>query len=382
MEAVPTESEKQENEIPSPARAVPRQTEPIHVPETIANWSKRLDSPFLDACCLKKTNYTPIWLMRQAGRYMPSYRKIREKVGFLELCKNPQLAADVTIMAQHELAVDAAIIFADILLILEPLGAELEFSKSDGPIIHNPITSLDDVNKMKPYEVGDGLDFVLEAIRLARLDLPADIPLIGFSGAPFTLASYLIEGGSSRNFEKTKTFMYCQPQAWHRLMSLLSDLVGQYLLAQTQAGSQVVQIFDSWVGCLGQSDYEQYVQPHMVRTITSVSAKVPVIHFGTATAHLLTNLAAANSAVIGLDWRVKLDKAWQEIGHSYAVQGNLDPVVLFAEPEVIRQEVKRILKEADGRPGHIFNLGHGILPNTPLSNVKYLVQTVHELSQC
>jgi uroporphyrinogen decarboxylase len=344
-------------------------------------WSEANASPFMRACRLEKSAPTPIWLMRQAGRYLPSYREIRAKVGFLELCKNPQLAAEVTVNAVEELGVDAAIIFADILLLLEPLGADLEFSKGEGPIIHNPVRTAADVAKISRSPLTNELDYVMQSVALARRSLPQAIPLIGFAGAPFTLASYLIEGGSSRTFEKTKTFMYQHPQAWHELMEILVQAVSDYLIRQADAGAQAVQIFDSWVGCLGVNDYEEYVHPHMIRTISGVKSRVPVIHFGTSTGHLLKTMSASGADVIGLDWRVKLSLAWDEIGNSFAVQGNFDPVALFGSQAEIKKRAHGILREADGRPGHIFNLGHGVLPETPVKNVKYLVQIVHELSQ-
>ena len=337
----------------------------------------------MQACRLEKSPFTPIWLMRQAGRYLPSYRKVRDQVGFLQLCKSPQLAAEVTVNAVEELGVDAAIIFADILLLLEPLGAELEFAQGEGPIIHNPVATAADVERMakRATALAGQLDYVMQAITLARRNLPAHIPLIGFAGAPFTLASYLIEGGSSRNFQKTKTFMYQNPRSWQQLMQVLSQAVADYLHAQADAGAQAVQLFDSWVGCLAVADYEQYVQEHMIATISSVASRLPVIHFGTTTAHLLPQMALAGSQVIGLDWRVKLDSAWQQLGSQFAVQGNLDPVLLFADKREIKRRVEDILAQAGGRPGHIFNLGHGVLPGTPVEHVKYLIKIVHELSQ-
>jgi uroporphyrinogen decarboxylase len=354
-------------------------------------WAAAHESAFMKACRREKTEYTPIWLMRQAGRYQASYRAIREKVGFLELCKNPQLAAQVTVQAVEDLQCDAAIIFADILLLLEPLGAGLEFAKGDGPVIHNPVKEADDVKKLRPYSTASEIGYVMDAVKLTRSQLPEHIPLIGFSGAPFTLASYLLEGGASKNFEKTKVFMYKNQEAFSSLMTLLSDLIIEYLLAQAASGAQAVQLFDSWVGCLSQGDYELFVQPHMVRIVSAVQngykasnpdgEHLPVIHFGTSTAHLLPNLAAAKSDVIGLDWRLPLNKGWDIVGADFAVQGNLDPVVLFAPQTEIKKRVQLILDQAKGRNGHIFNLGHGILPGTPVENVKYLIEIVHEYSR-
>jgi uroporphyrinogen decarboxylase len=338
-------------------------------------------SHFVRACLRQQTSLTPIWLMRQAGRYMPKYQAIRSKVGFLDLCKSPELATEVTLMAVSDLGVDAAIIFADILLILEPLGIGLEFSKGDGPVIKRPIRLPKDVELLAGFEVVDDLKFVLEALSLTRSSLPKHIPLIGFAGAPFTLASYLIEGGSSKTFDRTKAFMYLYPADWHKLMSLLTDLTIAYLKAQIEAGASVLQIFDSWVGCLSQHDYATYVLPYMSKIIGKISVLAPVINFGTASNHLLKLMASAGGQVIGLDWRLDLAQGWETVGKDqFAIQGNLDPAVLFADQAEIKSRVEQILLQANKRPGHIFNLGHGILQHTPLENVKYLVQIVHELS--
>jgi uroporphyrinogen decarboxylase len=318
--------------------------------------------------------------MRQAGRYMPEYRKIRSKVGFLELCKTPALAAEVTVTAAQRLGVDAAIIFADILLILEPIGIALEFSKGEGPVIHNPVRSVRDVERLREFEETQQLDFVYEAIRQTRAELRSDVPLIGFSGAPFTLASYIVEGGASKNYIHTKSLMYKDAGAWHAMMSLISRALIRYLNAQIDAGAQVVQLFDSWVGCLSPPDYIQYVLPYTRSVIAGIKPGVPVIHFGTGTASLLDSMRGAGGDVIGLDWRVRLDTAWNRVGHDVAIMGNLDPVVLFADRKYVREQARLILEQAAGRPGHIFNLGHGILPETPVENVIALVNDVHELS--
>lgn len=315
--------------------------------------------------------------MRQAGRYMREYREIRERFGFLELCKNPNLAAEVTVTATKRLGVDAAIIFADILLILEPLGAQLEFAKGDGPVIHNPVRSAADVDRLREIDDIQVLQFVFEAIRKTRYALPPSIPLIGFSGAPFTLASYIIEGGGSKNYIHAKRLMYEDKGAWDALLSLISRALVKYLNAQIAAGAQAVQLFDSWVGCLSPDDYRTYVLPHTQSVIRNVRAGVPVLHFGTGTGALLELMREAGGDVIGIDWRVRLDEAWQRIGHDVAVMGNLDPVSLFANQEHLRSEARRILDYAAGRPGHIFNLGHGILPETPVDNVIALVEYVH-----
>jgi uroporphyrinogen decarboxylase len=337
------------------------------------------NSPFMLACRREPSPYTPIWLMRQAGRYMPEYRDVRSKVGFLDLCKTPSLAAEVTVTAAERLGVDAAIIFADILLILEPIGMKLEFSKGEGPVIHNPVRERRHVDNLREFEEPK-LDFVYEAIRQTRDALRRDLPLIGFSGAPFTLASYIVEGGASKNYIHTKSLMYGDSGAWHAMMSLISRALVRYLNAQIDAGAQAVQLFDSWVGCLSPRDYVQYVLPYTRSVIAGIKSEVPVIHFGTGTASLLESMRQAGGDVIGLDWRVPLDKGWARVGHDVGIMGNLDPVALFANRRHIREQAALILEQAASRPGHIFNLGHGILPETPVENVIALVNDVHELS--
>lgn len=338
------------------------------------------DCPFMRACRREPVPFTPIWLMRQAGRYMREYREVRERTSFLELCKTPDLAAEVTVTAVARLGVDAAIIFADILLIVEPMGIELEFAKGDGPRIHNPVRSAVDIDRLREVEDIASLDYVFEAIRRTRRALAGNIPLIGFCGAPFTLASYIIEGGGSKNYIHTKQLMYDDAGAWHAMMSLISRALAKYLNAQIAAGAQAVQLFDSWVGCLSPDDYREYVLPHSQSVIRNVTPGVPVLHFGTGTAALLELMREAGGDVIGVDWRVRLDEAWARVGHDMAVMGNLDPVSLFANVEHVRAEAKRILDQAGGRPGHIFNLGHGILPATPVDTVIALVESVHEMS--
>jgi len=308
---------------------------------------------------------------------MREYREVRERTTFLELCKNPALAAEVTVTAVERLGVDAAIIFADILLILEPLGIELEFAKGEGPAIHNPVRTPSDIDRLKELEDPNELEFVYEAIRQTRGALKPDVPLIGFCGAPFTLASYMTEGGGSKNYVHTKRLMYDDPGAWHAMLALISRALVKYLNAQIAAGAQAVQLFDSWVGCLSPDDYRDFVLPHTKSVIENVTKGVPVLHFGTGTAALLELMREAGGDVIGLDWRVRLDEGWQRVGHDVAVMGNLDPVVLFANQDVIREQAKKILEQAEGRPGHIFNLGHGILPETPVENVIALVEMVH-----
>jgi len=336
------------------------------------------NSPFLRACRREPVPYTPIWLMRQAGRYMREYREVREKTTFLELCKNPALAAEVTVTAVERLRVDAAIIFADILLILEPLGIELEFAKGEGPVIHNPVRRASDVDRLRELDDAGELHFVYEAIRQTRSALKPDIPLIGFCGAPFTLASYMTEGSGSKNYVHTKQLMYDDAGAWHAMMALISRALVKYLNAQIEAGAQAVQLFDSWVGCLSPDDYREFVLPHTKSVIENVTPGVPVLHFGTGTAALLELMREAGGDVIGLDWRVRLDEGWRRVGHDVAVMGNLDPVVLFAKRDVLRERTKQILDQAEGRAGHIFNLGHGILPETPVENVIALVEMVHD----
>lgn len=343
-----------------------------------------MEPPFLSACRREPVPFTPIWLMRQAGRYMPEYRAVRDKVSFLDLCKTPELAAEVTVGAVDVLGVDAAIIFADILLIVEPMGVGLEFSKGHGPVIQRPVRSAEAVRRLPEHiDVSAALGFVMDAIQRVRRELDARsprIPVIGFSGAPFTLASYVIDGHGTRTYLHTKRLMYRDPNAWHVLMTRLADAVASYLNAQIAAGAEAVQIFDSWVGCLSVDDYRDYVQPYSRRVIAALTPGVPVIHFGTGTTALLELMRDAGGDVIGLDWRVDLGNAWQRLGHGVAIQGNLDPMVLFADTAEIRRRAARILERAEGRPGHIFNLGHGVLVDTPVDHVRALVDIVHELS--
>jgi uroporphyrinogen decarboxylase len=337
-------------------------------------------SLFLRACRRQPTDVTPIWLMRQAGRYMAEYRELRARVPFLELCKRPELATEVTVTAAERLGVDAAILFADILLILEPLGFQLEFAKGEGPVIHNPVRSGTDVDRIRSLADPAPLEYVIQAVRSIRAALRPDLPLIGFAGAPFTLACYAIEGGSSRHYEQAKIFMYTDPGAWDALMERLVDATAMYLNAQAAAGAQALQVFDSWVGTLSPADYCRFVQPHMARLFARLDPSVPVIHFGTDTGSLLELQRDAGGSVIGLDWRVGLDAAWDRLGDGVAVQGNLDPAILLSSPAEITAQARRILAEAAGRPGHIFNLGHGILPTTPVDNVLALVDFVHNMT--
>jgi uroporphyrinogen decarboxylase len=339
-----------------------------------------MNDRFLRACRRQPVDATPVWFMRQAGRYMPEYRAIREKYSLLEICYHPELAAEVTLQPVHALGVDAAILFADILLPAIPLGVGLEFAKGEGPLLQHPVRTMQDVNNLHPVNAETDLAYVLEAIRILRGELK-HTPLIGFCGAPFTVASYMVEGGSSREFLKTKSMMYSAPGTWHALMEKLTGVLTDYLLAQIRAGAQVVQVFDSWVGALSPADYTTYVQPYSRQLLqTAQAADVPVIHFGTGATTLLPAMKAAGGTVLGLDWRIPLDDGWKILGQDVAVQGNLDPALLFAPAQVIKERVHDILRRADGRPGHIFNLGHGILQHTPVDNVKAVVDLVHAYS--
>lgn len=346
-------------------------------PASCAAWD---DGPFLRACRREPTDVTPVWLMRQAGRYMPEYRRIRESHSFLELCRNPQLCSQVMCLAVEQLGVDAAIVFSDLLPILESMGLDLEFTHGDGPVIHNPVREAADVDRVIELESSDALYFVMEAVRQTRADLPGHVPLIGFAGAPFTLASYAIEGGASRSFLHTKTLMYRDRAAWDALMSRLARAVIVYLNAQVAAGAQAVQLFDSWVGCLGPHDYREFVLPYVRQIVAGIVPGVPVINFATGNPQLCALLAESGAAVVGVDWRVRLADAWQMIDPDRAIQGNLDPAVLLADEAEIRRQVDDILEQAAGRAGHIFNLGHGILPQTPVASARALVDYVHERS--
>lgn len=339
------------------------------------------DSPFMKACRREPTDITPVWLMRQAGRYMEEYRKVRSQTTFLELCKRPDLCSEIMCTAVQRLGVDAAIIFSDLLPILEPMGLDLEFAPGEGPVIHNPVREPGDVDRVLELESVDSLHFVMETVRRTRQDLPEDIPLIGFAGAPFTLASYTIEGGASRNYLHTKTLMYRDERAWRVLMERFARSITRYLNAQVAAGAQCVQLFDSWVGCLGPDDYRRFVLPYVKQIIAGITPGCPVISFATGNPALLPLLAETGAAVIGVDWRIRLADAWKTVGYQHAVQGNLDPTVLLADRSEIRRQVTEILHQAERRPGHIFNLGHGVLQQTPVQNAIELVQAVHEISQ-
>jgi len=331
---------------------------------------------FLRACRRDPVDATPVWFMRQAGRYMREYRALREKHTLLEICRTPELAVEVTLQPVNALGVDAAILFSDLLLPLAPLGIPFDFVAGEGPAIEKPVRSRADIEALRPFEPREELGMVLEAIRLLRRTL--DVPLIGFAGAPFTLASYAIEGGHSANFARTKGMMYGEPEAWHRLAGLLADVVLDYLRAQVEAGAQALQVFDSWVGALDEADYRELVLPHVQRIFDGLAdLGVPLIHFGTGTGHLLAAQRDAGGTVLGVDWRTPLDEGWRQVGPDVAIQGNLDPTLLFAPRERLLARVDDVLRRVGGRAGHVFNLGHGILPGTPVENVKAVVDHVH-----
>ena len=335
---------------------------------------------FLKACRRESVDRTPVWFMRQAGRYMAEYQRIRAKHSILDVCKTPDLAAEVTLQPIERFDLDAAIIFADILLPLEPMGLQLTFKEEQGPVIFNPVRREDDVVQLRQV-AQEAFRFSFDAVSLTKKALDGRVPLIGFAGAPFTLASYAIEGGGSRNYLNTKQMMFGRPDQWHALLRKLSDVIVTYLDNQILAGVDVVQIFDSWVGCLSPADYGEYVLPHVQSVIDRLKPQgIPVIYFGTGTSTLLPLMRSAGSDVLGLDWHVELDEAWARIGFDVAVQGNLDPVILFAPPPEIERRIKDILDRAGNRAGHIFNLGHGILPKTPVEHVECAIEFVRKYS--
>jgi len=335
---------------------------------------------FLKACRREKADCTPVWFMRQAGRYMAEYRRLREKYGLLTMFKTPEIAAEVTLQPIKALSVDAAIIFADILLPLEGMGIRIEFAQGEGPVIHNPVRTRKDAEALRTAQPEEDLGYVLKSLAMVKAELAGKVALIGFAGAPFTLASYMIEGGGSRNYVLTKKFMYEETAAWDLLMNKLCETLTSYLVAQSRAGAEVVQLFDSWVGSLSPADYREYVLPYNGRIFRALKAEgIPSIHFGTGTADLLPIMREAGGDVIGADWRTFLDDAWARIGCERAgIQGNLDPVTLMAPLSMVKKRAEDILDRAGGRPGHIFNLGHGILPSTPVDTVKALADYVHE----
>jgi uroporphyrinogen decarboxylase len=338
------------------------------------------NSIFVRACKSQPVQRTPVWFMRQAGRYMPEYRAVRKQYSLLEICKKPALAAEVTITAAEALGVDAAIIFADLLLPLEVMGLPFHFSAGEGPVIEKPVRTKEDIALLRTDRAAD-LGYVSEAVRLVAKHFAGRLPVIGFCGAPFTLASYMIEGGGSRNYVHAKKMMYNSPADWNVLMGKLVAVAAAYSAAQVRAGADVIQIFDSWVGCLSVEDYRRYVLPHVTNLVETLQATgAPIIYFGTDSATLLPAMNETGAEVIGLDWRIPLEEGWRTLGHSCAVQGNLDPVLLFADWKELKPRAEDILRRAAGRPGHIFNLGHGILPETPVENVKNLARFVQENS--
>ena len=338
-----------------------------------------MSSRFLDACRRRSTEVRPVWFMRQAGRYLKQYRDIRAKHGILEICKRPDLAAAVTLQPVEILDVDAAVIFADLLLPVEPMGLKLKFVSGEGPVITNPVRTSDDVDTLSISNTDD-LGYVGSAIQIVERALAGRVPVIGFVGAPFTLASYIIEGGASRTFLRTKRMMYNEETLWRRLMGKLVDVLGPFAILQVGAGARAIQVFDSWAGALGADDYVRYVAPYSRALIERIrSVNVPVIHFGTGTGGFFRELHAAGGDVMGVDWRINIDQAWADISYRAAIQGNLDPAVLFASLPELRTRVQELLKRTGSRPGHIFNLGHGILPETPVANVKAVVDMVREV---
>ena len=335
------------------------------------------NSRFLKACRRQPVDATPVWFMRQAGRYMAEYRALRQKHSLLDLCREPDLATEVTLQPVRRIEVDAAILFSDLLLPLEPMGLPFDFVQGEGPQLDRPIESPADIDRLEHFDPREKLGHVLTTIRQVQQELAGRVPLIGFAGAPFTLASYAIEGGHSNNFARTKSLMYGHPEAWHQLCERLASIVGDYLVAQIEAGVDAVQVFDSWVGALNPGDYLEFVQPHTKRIFDTVAGRVPTIHFGTGTATLLEHLRDAGGDVIGVDWRMPLDDGWRRIGYNRGVQGNLDPTLLLGPTARMLDAADDVLARADGRPGHIFNLGHGILPTTRPEQVQMLARHVH-----
>lgn len=338
------------------------------------------ESRFIRACRRETTDATPLWFMRQAGRYMPEYRAVRGKVSMLDAIRTPEIAHEITLQPINAFDLDAAIIFADILTPLIGMGINLDFIKGEGPHIENPLRTTHDIDMLATPPAVETLPFAMEAIRTVTAELnPRGIPLIGFAGAPFTLASYAIEGGGSKNYERTKALMYSEPAAWKRLMDKIVTVIGDFLAQQVQAGVSALQIFDSWVGAVSPHDFGKFVAPYTKQLIEAAKKTgVPVIYFSTGTTSMLDQITAMGSDVVSIDWRIRLDKAWQEIGYDKAIQGNLDPLLLFAPWREVQENTDEILQQAAGRPGHIFNLGHGILPGTPVDTVKRLAEYVHE----
>jgi uroporphyrinogen decarboxylase len=339
------------------------------------------ESRFLRACRREMVDRTPVWFMRQAGRYMSEYRALRQKYTLLQLCRTPELATDVTLQPIRRLDVDAAILFSDLLLPLAPMGIPFDFVKGEGPSIERPIRSAADIDHVRVVDPRESLGFTLDAIRLVKRELAGKVPLIGFTGAPFTLASYAIEGGHSNNFALTKSLMYGESAAWHQFADKLATVASDYLVAQIEAGVDAVQVFDSWVGALNEDDYREFALPHTQKIFRALEGRgVPTIHFGVATASILHVMREAGGDVVGADWRIPLDEAWQRIGTDRAIQGNLDPTLLLGPRTRLLNGAREVLARAGGRPGHIFNLGHGILPSTPVENVQELARFVHQES--
>jgi uroporphyrinogen decarboxylase len=336
------------------------------------------ESRFVKACKRQPVDRTPVWFMRQAGRYMAEYRAVRKQYSLIEICKKPEVAADVTITAAEALGVDAAIIFADLLLPLEVMGLPFHFATGEGPVIEKPVREKDDVARLRTDRAAD-LGYVSQAVKLVCHHFGPKLPVIGFCGAPFTLASYMIEGGGSRNYVHAKKMMYSSPNVWDELLRKLVSVTAEYAAEQVRAGADAIQIFDSWVGCLSVEDYRRYVlsrTTELVKTLQKTG--VPIIYFGTDSATLLPSMSETGAEVIGLDWRIPLDEGWKAVGTKHAIQGNLDPVLLFAGWKELQSRAEDIIRRAAGRPGHIFNLGHGILPDTPVDNVKQLAKFVQE----
>ncbi|MDX9714207.1 MAG: uroporphyrinogen decarboxylase [Dissulfurispiraceae bacterium] len=337
-----------------------------------------MNDTFLKACRGEKTDYTPVWIMRQAGRYLPEYQKVRSKVDFLTLCKTPELAVEVTLQPVDILGVDAAILFSDILIPVEAIGMKLEFSESKGPILYDPLRDSVGISKLRTLDPAEDVPFVMEAIKLLKKSLK--VPLIGFSGAPFTLATYMIEGGSSRNYVNTKRMMYKEPEMFHRLMDKITDCVISYLNAQIDAGVDAVQIFDSWAGILSPADFDEFVLKYVQKIISSINPGLPRIYFAFNCGAMLSHVKASGADVLGLDWRIDMSDAINALGSDTVVQGNLDPCTLFGTQEIVSSRAAEIVKKGFAAKGHIFNLGHGILPETPVENAKALVEAVHSVS--
>lgn len=363
--------------MPTPPGRIDRVMEPINQEQSAAE-AVLEGNRFVRACRRRSVDRTPVWFLRQAGRYMQEYRDVRKHHSLIEICKRPELAAEVTITAAEKLGVDAAIIFADLLLPLEPMGLDFEFQAGEGPVVHHPVRSAEDVQALRTDRASE-LAYVARAIQKVAAHFHRELGIIGFCGAPYTLASYMIEGGGSRNYVHTKQMMYNDGAAWRSLLDKLVVVLEEYCRLQIEAGADVIQIFDSWIGSLGTPDYADYAfeaSRHLVHAVQALG--VPVIYFGVETAGLLPQMAATGADVIGLDWRQPLDEGWHAVGHGHAVQGNLDPITLFAPMEVLEERVRGILRAAAGRPGHIFNLGHGIVPGTPVENVQAVVRMVRD----